>query len=260
MKLLAIAVVLAACGQALAADGGGLLAEGFPIEAVDGRLSGPDDEGRWFFEFGSSVSDGQAVLEAGHRLQMLPSAALERMTDDRQRQRGGHFSIWGRITRYKGRNFLFASYFLPLERQEPSEPAADAPPMNEPQDGISLPSEITDKLQKRPMIRAGRLRRGPPLEKGDSTLSNQRGVIITQADGQAVFIRDGLGRNIEQARIYLLPCAALERAMRNPPMRLSRPYYTVAGLVTRCGNRPYLLLERATKTYGYGNFGPSVNP
>jgi hypothetical protein len=233
----------------------GLLPEGFPVTGVDGRLVRPQDQQKWLFEFDEEVSAGEGDTVASvKRLEMLPSAALKKIVSVLKDHPDGRFRLWGRVCRYKGRNFIFPIYFLEVEA--PRKRAVEPPAVNEPEDAVSLPKEITDRLQKRPVIRAGSLRKGLALEQ-DSTISDVRG-LIAERPGGAVFIPDGLGRNIERLELRLLPCQTLERALRRPEISLSRPSFTVAGLLTRYEGRNYLLLERATRTYSCGNFGPST--
>ncbi len=59
-----------------------LLRDGFVLRGVDGKLSGPNSNGAWHFEIASDVNDYRAVVEAGTKLELLPSSALEKMIAD----------------------------------------------------------------------------------------------------------------------------------------------------------------------------------
>ncbi|MHC4581758.1 MAG: hypothetical protein ACYS14_09895, partial [Planctomycetota bacterium] len=82
-----------------------LLRDGFVLRGVDGKLSGPDSKGAWHFEIAADVNDYRAVVEAGSKLELLPSSALEKMIADAKIRREMTYRLWnGRVTRYKGRN------------------------------------------------------------------------------------------------------------------------------------------------------------
>ena len=55
----------------------------------------------------------RTVIKAGTRLELLPSSALERMTADRKTRTTATYRLWnGRVTKYKGRNYIFPNFFL----------------------------------------------------------------------------------------------------------------------------------------------------
>ena len=54
-----------------------LLPDGTILEYIDGTLTGPDRNDAWFFEPDSDITDNQAVIKAGIKLKLLPSATLE---------------------------------------------------------------------------------------------------------------------------------------------------------------------------------------
>jgi len=195
-----------------------LLWDGFVLRGVDGRLTtglssrtsqtAPDgpapisghQAGRgskpnpcgsgWFFELGSDVIDYRVLLKAGTRLELLQSATLEKMTAG---VNGPSVRLWGRVTKYKGENFIFPMYFLPLTKivkpqsQTPDalhkpqqqedrladEPLADEggrqPAINEPNDILEIPQEIIEKLNTR---RAGMADSGQRIADGERFPTN----------------------------------------------------------------------------------------
>ncbi len=148
-----------------------LLRDGFVLRGVDGKLSGPDGNDTWHFEIASDVNDYRALIEAGTKLELLPSSALEKMIADAKMRSEMTYRLWnGRVTRYKDRNFIFATFFLPLSpvkkpepkitaelQQEQIEPV-EAPPAGEreiepivrdPNDVLTIPPDILEKLRAR---------------------------------------------------------------------------------------------------------------
>ena len=68
------------------------------------------------------------------------------------------------------------------------------------------------------------------------------------------FAFDALGRNISRESLRLLPCEALERVERRQSIELEELKFQIAGIVTKYKDQKYLLLQRATRVYDYGNF------
>jgi len=239
---------------------------------------------RWFFEFDSDISDDKAVVKAGTSLELLPSSTLEKMTTDVKKHTTATYKLWGRVTKYKGRNFIFPIYFLPLSKtkkpppstsQEPREKTG--PTLNDPNDALTIPKEILNKLKRRKIIRPEQLKKGLELEQ-DSILADRTGFIsscvIRDAyrvkekrkeekgktqyairNTQCEFVFDALGRNVQQISLRLLPCQALELAERRQSAEPDTLRFKIAGILTKYKGSHYLLLERTTRIYSHGNFG-----
>lgn len=148
-----------------------LLRDGFVMMGVDGNLIGPDSNDVWFFELTSDVNDYRTVIKAGTRLELLPSSALEKMTADKKMRTTAGYRLWNsRVTKYKGRNFIFPGFFMPLSKAEKPEPEPSQEPqqkqqepveiqsgrerkqelaLDEPNDVLALPQEVIEKLRAR---------------------------------------------------------------------------------------------------------------
>ncbi len=150
----------------------GLLRDGFVLGGVDGSVSGSDGDG-WFFKLDSDVNDQRALASKGTGLQLLPSVTLEKITADLRKRSSATYQLWGRVTKYKGKNFIFPIYFLPLSKIE--QPQSEAPQehqesksqeqkplettviekddsepnINEPNDILAIPQEVMEKLKTR---------------------------------------------------------------------------------------------------------------
>ena len=275
-----------------------LLREGFILRGVDGRLSGPDGNGAWFFELAEYVNDFRDVLAAGTKVQVLPSSTLERMIADGRSRSEMTFRLWnGRITRYKGRNYIFPSFFLPvslgkepeqevLETPQTARPdeIIETPPWQEgepppitrdPNDIITIPSDILEKLRTTRETMAARKRQivdvndSPAAEPNlpddgrkrsyaggsDSVFVNRTGFIVGRDDGSFIFELDALGRNVRRRSLRLLPCEALELAEMKISAVFEPVRFRAAGILTEYENVDYLLLHKATPAYSHGNFG-----
>jgi hypothetical protein len=205
------------------------------------------------------------------------------------------YRLWnGRITRYKGRNFIFVTFFLPLSPVEKPEPQQEQiepveapraaergiePIIPDPNDVLTIPLDILEKLRARreemgtsvqrvvdgnrvsvddPNL-AAEVRRPPAPEHysrgADSVFVDRTAFLLDQDDGRFVFALNALGRNIQQLSLRLLPCEVLELAEQTRSAELEPVRFKIAGILTKYEDQDYLLLQKATRTYSHGNFG-----
>jgi hypothetical protein len=265
-----------------------LLRDGFILNGTEGRLVDLDKDDVWFFELAADVNDSRVVVKAGTKLQLLPSTALEQMIADNRKDPTLTYQLWGaRITKYKGKNFIFPNFFLSLKRavqsesvspqktQDQAEPQQTLEPeLTDPNSVLSIPPDILQKLRaRRQKITDSGQRITVDEERGHgdslqrtkdalrasalSVLADRTGFIKVQADGQFVFVPDALGRNVGAGfgKLQLLPCEILEFAELKQADELERVRFTVAGITTEYEGRNYLLLQKATQCYNHGNFG-----
>jgi len=255
-----------------------LLREGFVLKGIDGELSVSDQNDACFFQFDSDVSDGKATVGKDMKLQILPSATLERMISDANKRSVANYRLWGKTTCYRGENFIFPVYFLPLTKpKEPEQARSEikigAKASQQTQrtksddtqrrtDDLEIPSEVTAQLRAGPRINSMR-----PTErqahKQDMVLIDRIGSISTdivhdaydvKTNTQYYFVFDAFGRNVNPAQLGLLPCKALEstewlQSLLPEPVR-----FKVAGIVTEYKGQKYLLLHKTTRIYSHGNF------
>lgn len=249
------------------------VADGFIVAGVDGMLTDSNDSGessdkcdqasekRWFFRFDSDVSDNaDGLICAGESVEMLPSSLLEKMTTDARNRAGQSYRLWGRVTKYGGRNFIFGTYFVPLgniaQAQPSTPPKSDIkePAINEPNDILAIPEDITARLAARKIIRQRQPEKGVE-PKTDYILSDRSGFLIEGADGGAVFVLDALGRGMQGSSLELLPCLVLEKSQQEQSREFERLRFKTAGIVTVYKGRYYLLPQRIKTVYSHGNFG-----
>jgi len=268
-----------------------LLRDGFAIMGVDGKLAIQDSNeanpklsfDRWFFELDSDFSDGRGLVKAGASLELLPSSALEKMIADANNRTATSYRLGGRVTRYRGNNFIFPTYFLPLTktRKPPSSTSQKSPQqetrptINEPNDVLTIPKELIEKLpdrkkgidyRKRQEEKALKTklaeggRAGKPGLKQDFILVDRTALFRDPAHGaqetwhEAGFVLDALGRTEAKISLRLLPCQALEQAQREQSSEPDALRFKIAGIVTTYKGKHYLLLLRATRVYSHGNF------
>jgi hypothetical protein len=233
-----------------------LLRDGFGLTGVDGKLSSADS--KWFFEFDSEVSDDIGQINAGAVVELLPSTALEKITADAQKHGEANYRLWGNVTQYKGSNFIFPIYFLPVspaeDQNKPAESSKVKIAINEPNDVLAIPEEIVGKLKSRRVLRQEQLKEGLQL-KQDYVLADRTALLDRGSDGEPVVVLDALGRNIPQISFRLLPCEVMERAQYEQSVEPDLVRFKIAGILTQYKGEYYLLLQKATRAYSHENFG-----
>ena len=257
-----ILIMLAAMPMAssLAADDAQLLRDDFVISGEDGRLV-EGKEGNWLFEFESAISDGITELKAGQSLELLASATLEKLIEDAKTRVEADYRLWGKVTRSGGRNFIFPVYFLglrkidkPGDQNRTSDRNKAAASINESNDIVSIPEEIAALLKTSAVLPAQQIQDATLQLKQDTIFANRLGRIV-EKKGQYVFVPDALGRGIEKFEIALLPSQNLEDAIDEIRSEPNPVRFNVAGIMTRYKGKQYLLLQKTTRAYSYGNFG-----
>ena len=269
-----------------------LLRDGFALTGVDGKLAIHDSNednrefafDRWFFELDSDLSDGRGIVKAGASLELLPSSALERMIADANNRYGASYRLGGRVTRYRGKNFIFPAYFLPLTKtKKPQLSTSQKSPqqesrltINEPNDVLTIPKELIEKLPDRkkridhrkreehseeirtkPAELGGERKSGP---KQDFILVDRTALFRDMGQGAkstwrgVSFVLDAVGRTEAKISLRLLPCQALEQAQHEQSAEPDTLRFKIAGIVTKYKGKHYLLLQRATRVYSHGNF------
>jgi hypothetical protein len=278
--IMAVFLIVASVGTAAANESP--VPDGFGLMGVDGKLTGENATDKWFFKFDADVNSRLGRINAGTKLEMLPSATLEKMIVNLQQHPDVGYRLWGKVTKYGQKNYIFADYFLPISevkkrkpattqgtQQEPATANEVEIKINEPNDELAIPEEVIAKLQSRKIIHFEQLSEGLKL-KEDSILADRTGFILsgamrdayhaqektqsTTAEKNAFFDSDALGRSVGTIQIQLLPCEMLEGAQKQQAVEAEQLRFTVAGIVTMYKDRYYLLLQRATKVYSYGNF------
>jgi hypothetical protein len=284
-KRLTILILLFSIGAALAQSSLSpskpnqrLLREGFVLKGIDGELSVSDQNDVCFFQLDSDIGDGKAAVVKGSKLQILPSATLERMISDANKRSAANYRLWGKTTCYKGENFIFPVYFLPLSKPKESEQVGseiriEAEASQQTQriksdntqvrkDDLGIPSEVTAQLRPGPGISSmGSAEQ--QAHKQDTVLIDRIGSISTdieyyendvKTNTQCYFAFDAFGRNVNTTQLGLLPCQALESAERLQSLSPEPVRFKVAGIVTEYRGQKYLLLHKATRIYSHGNF------
>jgi hypothetical protein len=288
-SLLFVLLLLLAAGPALSAQPAARkpLPETAVLDRVDGRLLRVDANDVWLFELTMEVKTPDYQVPAGTHFMLLPSVTLGRLIADVNDRFAPRYRLSARVTRYKGKNFLFPTYYLPLSKFKDDKSPEDSdsnpqPVIRNPRSGepeLAVPPEILEQLKKQRPLRGPR--KGSQAEEKPASTSPDRVLVdcigriqssqLSAPSSPAstenrqpatdnyrtglVFVPYALGWNLSDVHYELLPCAALEQAQQRQAQVLDPIRFNVAGLVTEFKGRKYLLLQRAVVVYNYGNFG-----
>jgi hypothetical protein len=263
-NLVLITALTICISQAIAKpNGDNLLPDDYVLSGVDGKLV-QTGAGKWVFEFEYAIKTGEAEIKAGQKIEMLDSSTLEKMASDVNERVGSQFRIWAKVTKFGGSNYLFAVYYLSLRKidrpaEEPGKAAADktVQMLNSPNDVVNIPGEIVALLKQSevlPTTKAQATRQEELDIKQDTIFANRTGRIEVK-NGNYYFEADALGRSVDKFAIRLLPCQKLDDAMTQVRNEANPVRFNVAGILTKYKGERYLLLQKATRMYSYGNFG-----
>jgi hypothetical protein len=249
-------VILIPCSPAfcLGQPEGDILKDGIALAGVDGKLSIQDNNNIYYFINDSEISEEKTVLKAQTPLEVLPSVALEKMLTVKKENALVGFRIWGRVTSYKGKNYIFVIHFLQLADTDSEKADSQQSLINEDaNDPLKLPPEILEKMKGRKIIQPAQLKMGLEMEQ-DRILVDRTGFIRNDPSGRHSLVFDSIGKNIENISITLLPCYTLESSAAEQKKELEEIRFNVSGIVTKYKGGFYLLLQRTSRAYSYGNF------
>ena len=240
-----------------------LLPDDYVFAGVDGRLIQTEAD-KWAFEFESAVNVGEAEIKAGQTLEMLGSATLEKMILDAKERSDAMFRIWAKVTKFEGKNYLFAVYYLslrkinrPAEEKGQNEANDVTQAVNAPNDVVNIPPEIVALLKTSEVLPTteAQATRAEELQLKQDTIFANRAGRVTVKNGDYIFEADAFGRGVDKFTIKLLPCQKLEEAILQVRSESNPVRFNVAGILTKYKGEQYLLLQKATRMYSYGNFG-----
>ncbi len=271
MRNIKIAGLCCLC-MAMPAVASSLLPEGFVLNGISGVAvkSDASDQG-WIFSPSTELTYMKTVLEAGAKLPILPSTGQDQIEAFSKDKTEISVRVWGILTQYQKKNYLFPIQILPLVQPAPApaqiQPAAPAD-VNEPAAQANpddvIPAELLEILRSRPRVDLAELSQAVPDSQNpaDANTPQPREFSLIGKSGYITmgqtkeFVPDAFGRKIENAKYILLPCLTLEKAEEKLSRGIGRYRYCVSGIMTQYQGKNYLLLYRAERTYSNRNFTP----
>jgi hypothetical protein len=222
--------------------------DGFMLDGIDGKITTQGD--KWFFNVYEPTTDGKGFLTSP--AQILPSSMLEKLTNVATSQNNS-FRIWGKLTTYNNKNYVYLSYFLQVvkvSKVDVNEPNA-LPQHKDMNESQIIPDEALALLKPTRVINLTELRRPMGVES-DGILADRTGFLEKSKEG-SYFGFDGMGRNIDLLQLPLLQCQILEQIEKEQKASAFPLRYKIFAIVTKYKNKNYLLLQRAAKMYAHGN-------
>jgi len=263
-------LLLAVCFSASAVERANtaVLREGFLLDYVKGVISKTDQE-QWIFTADVRLFDGLQTLRAKSPIEILPSSMLEKLTADISGENGEEVTsldvrLQGNVTKYQGKNYLYATSYIPISQSKKAAEATDVKKANEESIELKqaaeakndpiLSDEIKDLLKPDWNPDLGqKKKRDKVIVEDDYSMPSRTGFFIVK-DGIKYFQLDSLGRKINRNAYRLLPCTAFEMAEKAKHTIPGRKRYAISGTVTTYKGQKYLLPQRIARTYNHGNF------
>jgi hypothetical protein len=262
-------LILCLCSRVIGAGQektAGLLPDGLLLKAIDGVVHPAMTEDLWVFELDIGIQSGRTVLAQGTRITLLPCSALESLLiQARDRSAYDYRLLQVYVTQYRGANYFFTGYFLPLSKKETNENKPDDPnaafdvnqadtakPGPARDNPLDIPQDVLDQL---PMHRPIQIQpQTEALTIAPNTLILDRSGYLMYQNDQPMFVLDGWGQAREKDIFHVLPGAMLERMEQVQTVEAERSWFRIVGVVSTFQGTSYLFLHRAVRVYPYGNF------
>ncbi|OHB58006.1 MAG: hypothetical protein A2173_09380 [Planctomycetes bacterium RBG_13_44_8b] len=224
------------------------LRDGFVIDSLDGKVS--SDGEVWFFRTFEPLTDGKGSLSPQTDVQILPSSMLEKFISTFSEEKNS-YRIWGKFTKYKDKNFIYLSYFLPVTASEVNEPD-EMPAVPDANEEKIIPDNILALLRPSRKIDLAELKK-PLSTESDGVIADRTGFLRKGEDG-FYFDFDALGRKFDTLSLPLLYCESLEIMHKQQQLSPVQLRFKISAIVTSFKGKNYLLLQRAIRAYSHGNF------
>ncbi len=209
-----------------------------------------DKVGKWFFAPFDAITDGAGLIKSGEKIELLTCSTLEKLIAAVDKS-GSDWRIWGRITKFQDRNYIFIAYFLPITK--PKTPAASQQ-IIDPNDPSIIPEDALELLRPKRVINLAKLTKGIESE-ADGIFTDRTGFVSRTVKDGYIFELDAVGRNIDLAGFELLKSEVLEKIITKQAKSPYELRYKAAGILTKYKGTYYLLLQRAVRTHSHQNFG-----
>jgi hypothetical protein len=220
------------------------VSDGFMLDGIDGKIT--TQNGKWYFSVYEPTTDGKGFITSP--AQILPSSTLEKLTAVASEQNNS-FRIWGKLTTYKGENYVYPSYFLQVTKVVDVNTPTEQTDANETK---IIPDDALALLKPTRVINLAELKKPMGVE-ADGVLTDRTGFLKLSPEG-CYFAFDALGRNIDLLQLPLLPCKELEEMEKQQAQSAFPLRFKIFAIVTKYQGKNYLLLQRAARLYSRGNF------
>ena len=223
-----------------------VLNDGQMLVAMSGKLHTAEQPDTWTFALTAELPVGSRMLPSGTHLPLLPNAVLGDLLADGKKAGHSEYRLWARATRYRNHNYLFVTRFGTLAADVPNEMPPDPNTLGS--EAVPMPPEIRARIQSHQVLK---MPTAPA--RTDRILLDRLGILTMQA-GTPRLVLKARGRSTAGPTYRLLPCQVLEQLERQQRDSPDTLVFRVVGIRTTFRGDDYLLLQRAVRSYGHGNF------
>ncbi|MCE5339712.1 MAG: hypothetical protein LLF92_01115 [Planctomycetaceae bacterium] len=218
--------------------------DGFMLNGIDGKIT--TQNGKWYFSVYEPTTDGKGFITSP--AEILPSSMLEKLVSVISEQNNS-FRVWGKLTTYKDKNYVYLSYFLKVTKVRDTNTPVNEPDVNE---SKIIPDDALALLKPTRVINLTELQKPMAIE-ADGILTDRTGFLKVSPEG-CYFGFDAMGRNVDLLQLPLLQCKELEQMEKQQKASAFPLRFKIFAIVTKYKGKNYLLLQRAARLYSHGNF------
>ncbi len=251
MLALIITAIAANCSADALPGKKTILREGFVISGEDGTVYANSNRTKWLFKPFNTLSDGRAVTDENSSIGILNSSTLEKLAEN-YKDKAAAYRLWGKLTKYNNKNYLYLTYFLPITKiQSPETKNKDKTATEVEQ---IVPKNVMAMLRPKRKVNFEILKHSAnAIVEADKVVLNRTG-FLKKIDDKYYFNFDAMGRNINPQSFEVLKSNLL-KIMQNKQNESAEPLrYKIAAVLTSFNGKYYLLIQRATIAHSYGNF------
>ncbi|MHB0946457.1 MAG: hypothetical protein ACYC3B_04755 [Sedimentisphaerales bacterium] len=224
------------------------LRDGLVIDGIDGSVVSSDGN-NWSFSPFEEISDGKGILSANAAAVILPSSTLDKLSSIANSE-NKNFRIWGKFTKYQNTNYVYLTYYLPVK--DVNIPAQTEQEPVDPNEEQIIPDDVLAMLTPKRTINLADLKR-PLSTESDGVIVDRTGFLRKTSNG-FYFDFDALGRNIDPLSLPLLNCEILELIAAQQKKSAEPLRFKISTIATGYKGKNYLMLQRASISYSFGNF------
>lgn len=251
ITIIILPLVLSLCSCATAAvKKNSAVADGFVIDGLDGKIS--IEKNKIFFNTYELITDGKGFIKPESKIEILTTSTLAKLYSSEKNSDANSavsYRIWGKFTKYQNKNYIYLTYYMPVAAVDYT--AEQIVPDDANEEKI-IPDDVLALLRPKRTVNLAELKK--PLAQGSDGVIAERTGFLRQDGKKFFFDFDGLGRNIDTLSIELLKNDVLQIIDEINDASIRPVRFKIAAIATGFDNKNYLLLQRATRAYNYGNF------
>lgn len=233
-----------------------VLPEGLYLQGLQVALRDPCTGAGQTLQVESPMRVSDVEIPVGARWTLLPTHALQAITQATAQHAWRHWQLYGRLTVYRGQQYFYTERGRPIipPVPKPNEPnTAEPNGLAEAANALGIPKNLVQRVNARSSTRIP-TRFFPSDGRTDRVLVDRVGRLV-QKNGQCFFRFESLGRREAGPDLRVLPSQIRQRLEQLQASDSAGLRFRIAALKTEYQGHTELLLLRAVRAYNYGNFG-----